>query len=60
MDVFAAWLSFGKFCGKKKKNGVEDVEEVIKRQQFLDSTKVWITAIRAGKNCFGSQCSVCE
>lgn len=51
MTVFAAWLSFGKFSGEKK-NGVENVEEVIKRQ-FLDSTKVWIIAICAGENCFG-------
>lgn len=50
MAVFAAWLSFGKSCVKK--NGIENVEEVIKTQ-FLDSTKPWITAICAGKNCFG-------
>lgn len=35
-----------------KKNGIENVEEIIKTQ-FLDSTKPWITAICAGKNCFG-------
>jgi len=36
------------------------VEVVLKRKlQFLDSTKVWITAICPGKNRFASQYSVC-